>query len=192
MILGDPAVKLRVGVDTSSSEERPAITEIVSHTPAGLADAGAVAPQTQPVSEPVSVTAASASATEIDYGLLDTFRETQASMGAALGQFVDKLGNFLGAALDEATSLEIATYVSEDMSEIEYERGEFKGASLRAFTRIEIDGDTLICVPEQDGVVDTDLWEIHMDMVQQAQTSRAELLKTVVSAATGLVDLIKP
>ena len=37
------------------------------------------------------------------------------------------------------------------------ERGGFSGARLRALTRIEIDGDTLICVPEQDGVVDTDL-----------------------------------
>jgi len=53
-------------------------------------------------------------------------------------------------------------------------------------------GDSLICVPETEGEVDTALWKIHMDMVQQAQVSRAELLKTVVSAATGLVDLLKP
>ena len=98
----------------------------------------------------------------------------------------------MSIALDEASSLEVKTYVSEEMSQVSYERGEFSGAKLRALTRIEIDGDTLLCVPEQDGEVDTGLWEVHKDMVQQAQASRAELLKTVVSVATNLVDLIKP
>jgi hypothetical protein len=31
-----------------------------------------------------------------------------------------------------------------------------------------------------------------MDMVNQAQASRAELLKTAISAASGLVSLLKP
>jgi hypothetical protein len=127
-----------------------------------------------------------------DYGLMDSLKQAQAGMGAALQQFVTKLGDFLGKALDEATSLEVSTYVSEDMSEVRYEGGKFSGARLRALTRMEIDGDTLICIPEEGGEVDTALWKIHMDMVQQAQANRAELLKTIVSAASGLVDLIKP
>ena len=44
----------------------------------------------------------------------------------------------------------------------------------------------------QIGEVDTDLWKIHLEMVQQAQASRAELVKTAVSAVTGLADLLKP
>jgi hypothetical protein len=123
-----------------------------------------------------------------DYGLMDSLKGTS----AALGQFVSKLGDFLGKALDEATSLEVSTYVSDDMAEVRYEGGKFSGARLRALTRMEIDGDTLICIPEEGGEVDTEVWKIHMDMVQQAQASRAELLKTIVSAASGLVDLIKP
>jgi hypothetical protein len=56
---------------------------------------------------------------------------------------------------------------------------------------IDIGGDTLVCVPEKDGEVDTAVWNIHLEMVKQAQSSRAELLKTLVSAATGLVNLVK-
>ena len=63
---------------------------------------------------------------------------------------------------------------------------------MRALSYIKIDGDTLICVPEVEGEVDTELWRIHMDAVQQAQVSRAELLKTVVSAVAGIGGLLKP
>jgi hypothetical protein len=37
-----------------------------------------------------------------------------------------------------------------------------------------------------------ELWKVHTDMVQQAQANRMEFLRTVVSAASGLVNLIKP
>jgi hypothetical protein len=192
VIIGDPAVRLMTGNDAAADAQRPVIPEITglpkpssTTTVTESAVTSTIAPAGPPPAE-------SAQALPDDYGLMDSFKQAQASMGSALGQFVEKLGTFLSTALEEATSLEIATYVSEDMSSVDYKDGHFTGANLRALTRIEIDGDTLICVPERDGEVDTELWEIHVDMVQQAQASRAELLKTVVSAATNLVDLIKP
>jgi hypothetical protein len=125
-------------------------------------------------------------------GVFDALGQARTNLSNTMQKFIGNLGEFLNKALDEATSLEVSTYVSDDMSEVKFEGGRFTGAQLRALTRIEIDGDTLICVPESGGELDTELWKIHMDMVQQAQTSRTELLKTVVSAATGLVDLLKP
>jgi hypothetical protein len=186
VIIGDPAVRLSTQDRNGRDVERPTIPEITSPP---LSESPKTSPASEKVPQPVMGTTTDEL---IDYGLLDSFKQAQASMGASLGEFVGKLGDYLGTALDEATSLEIATYVSDDMAEVKYERGRFSGARLRALTRIEIDGDTLICVPEEDGDVDTELWDIHMDMVGQAQASRAELLKTVVSAATGLVDLLKP
>jgi hypothetical protein len=59
-------------------------------------------------------------------------------------------------------------------------------------THVKIDGDTLVCVPEDAGEVDSELWRIHMEMLAQAQNSRMELLKTAISAVTGLANLIKP
>jgi hypothetical protein len=123
---------------------------------------------------------------------MDSYRQAQAGLSASLQDFVAKLGVFLGKALVEATSLEVSTYVSEDMGAVRYADGRFTGAQLRALTRIGIDGDTLVCVPETGGELDAELWRIHVEMVQQAQASRSELLKTVVSAASGMVDLLKP
>jgi hypothetical protein len=203
IVLGDPAVRLAVGKGSTEAAERPTIPEI-ARLPAGIPEG---IPEGIPsgMPEPVSVvtvttrqTVAAQSATGAEstsleeFGLLDSFKQVQVNLSGTLQDFVGKLGDFLGKALDEATSLEVATYVSEDMNAVKYEAGRFSGARLRALTRIEIDGDSLICIPENEGELDTALWKIHMDMVQQAQISRAELLKTVVSAATGLVDLLKP
>jgi hypothetical protein len=124
----------------------------------------------------------------VDYGLGDTL----ASLRGGLQQLGNKLGDFLSKALDDATSLEVSTYVSDNISAVKYENGKFSGARLRAVTRVNIDGDTIVCVPEEDGEVDIDLWNVHLQMLQQAQTSRSELLKTAVSAVTGLTGLLKP
>ncbi len=198
LILGDPAVRLSAGEQVSADGEREALVDLINRS---VEQADAVPPE-PPASSPQPEPAAPGGVAEpatpvgspagVDYGLIDNFRNAQAKMGDALGEFVEKLGGFLGKALDEATSLDIATYVSEEMDDVKFSGGTFSGAKLRALTRIEIDGDTLICVPEEDGELDTELWGIHMDMVRQAQESRAELLKTAVSAASNIVNLIKP
>jgi hypothetical protein len=193
ILLGDPAVRLSVGNGGEVATQRPAIPEIATGEAAPLDFVSGVptAPP-QPEPAPVELAPVPTGAAGVDYGLMDNFRQVQSSLGDTLQNFVSRLGEFLSKALEEASSLEVATYVSEDMSAVKYEAGRLSGAQLRALTRIEIDGDALICIPESDGEVDTALWKIHVEMVQQAQASRAELLKTVVSAATGLVDLLKP
>jgi hypothetical protein len=183
MVLGDPAVRLMVGERAAEKEERPVLTEIVTHQPAPQI----AAPSTGSVDSNLSGPYMGE-----EYGLGDTFRQASTNLGAGLQQLFTKLSDFLGKALDDATSLEVATYISENMSQVEYKDGRFTGAQLRALTHVKIDGDTLVCVPEVDGEVDTALWQIHLEMLQQAQASRAELLKTVVSAATGLGNLLKP
>jgi hypothetical protein len=122
----------------------------------------------------------------------DSFKQVQSGVSTSLQEFVNKLGTFLTQALDDAATLEVTTYMSNDIDEVKYENGKFQGASLRAVTRMKMDGDTLVCIPEQAGEVDMELWKVHTDMVQQAQANRMEFLRTVVSAASGLVNLIKP
>jgi hypothetical protein len=198
-ILGDPAVRMMVAETEQKIVERSTI-ELVSRpepqfemTGGGVlpaqAGSGDVAGNGSPASteQPALLDDAS-----LDYGLADGLRQMQANMGASVQQFMNNLGGFLSRALDDAASLEVSTYVSDDLSNVRYESGRFTGARLRALTRIKIDGDTLVCVPETDGEVDTELWRIHLDMLQLAQTSRADLLRTVVSAATGLAGVAKP
>lgn len=181
---------------SESKRSRP--TADIPAMPADLA-AQAAAPSVsepaaalQPVPAPPAAPAVMA-ASEIDYGLLDSLRAGQASVTEATQKFIQKLGEYLSNALDDATSLEVRTYVSEDIGAVTYEKGQFSGnVHLRAITRVNIDGDSLVCVPETDGDLDTAVWTIHMDMLRQAQESRAELMKTMVAAASSLANVISP
>jgi hypothetical protein len=190
LILGDPAVKLRVGDKPEVEAGRPEVITVITPIPAG----GPAPVEREPgIGVPPSpLESAPAPGGAVDYGLGDVFRQAGANVSSGLGKLVDKLGDFLSKALDDAASLEVATYVSNDVSKVKYEEGRFTGADLRALTHVKIDGDILICVPEEAGEVDTELWRIHLEMLRQAQESRKELLSTAISAVTGLVNLIKP
>jgi hypothetical protein len=186
VVLGDPAVRLCVcPVEESKAvlDERPTIGEITSLQPG--TGQPAFAQEAAPGSPPMTEGA-------VEYLSLDSFKQIQTNVSGSLQNFIAKLGDTLSRALEDATSLEVSTYTSDNMSTVKYEAGRFNGGQLRAVTYMKLDGDTLICVPEEEGEVDTALWKIHMDMVNQAQASRAELLKTAISAASGLVSLLKP
>ncbi len=171
--------------------EIPAMPEDLTSAAAAPVPEAAPAPTvTVTVTNPA---APAAGAAAVDYGLLDSLRAGQASVTEATQKFIQKLGDYLSAALDDATSLEVRTYVSEDIGTVTYEKGAFGGsARLRAVTRVNIDGDSLVCVPETSGELDTSVWAVHLDMLRQAQDSRAELLKTIVSAASGLANIFTP
>lgn len=105
--------------------------------------------------------------------------------------FVDKVVSTLGRVIDDATTLEVRTYVSSDARAAAGTDRETlaKTGDLRAFTRIRIDGDMDVIVPENDGVVDTQLWSLHVELVKQAQQNRAELLKAVLSSLSSLTGI---
>jgi hypothetical protein len=71
------------------------------------------------------------------------------------------------------------------------ERRQLHGAELRAYTRISLDGDTIVCVPERNGEIDQAVFELHLSMVARAQETRAELMKTIIHAASSLVGFTK-
>jgi hypothetical protein len=187
MIIGDPAVRLMVAEET-------AITELLSDPPVTGPQATTPVPEVGTTPQPVPVPGAQPGAAPVyvDYGLGDTFRKAGTSLSDGLQTMVSKLSDFLGKALDDAATLEVSTYVSDDIASVEYKDGAFTNTRLRAVTRVKIDGDTMVVVPETDGEVDADLWKIHLEMLQQAQTSRTELVKTAVSAVSGLTGMLKP
>ncbi|HEX8685704.1 MAG TPA: hypothetical protein VF654_04355, partial [Pyrinomonadaceae bacterium] len=104
----------------------------------------------------------------------------------------ERLSAAVQKAVGDASTLEVMTFVAEDMDGVKYEGGRFGGgAKLRAVTRISLDGDVQVCVPVEDGQIDEALWKVHSDAVQGAQANRAEMIKTLASAATGLFDVFK-
>jgi hypothetical protein len=55
---------------------------------------------------------------------------------------------------------------------------------------MELGGDTQVLVPRSDLGVDQELWAIHMAMVAQAQTNRAEMFKAIAQVASGLLSAV--
>jgi hypothetical protein len=197
IILGDPAARLPVGSASAAAAERPTIE------PVRLEARPAPAPQPEPQPAPAAATterptpAPQPGGEAVAYGLFDggVLKEAQENLARMLAQVSERVGHTIQHAIDDASSLEVSTYVSRDMEQVEYdtEQGRFTGgARLRALTRISIDGDTMICLPEdEDGELDLALWQIHTEMVRRAQENRTELLRTAFAAVGGLLDPLK-
>jgi hypothetical protein len=197
-LLGDPAVTLKFEGKEMTKAERASISEILSNAPAPLVEAS-TAFQPDIVDRGPEVKAALAGP-NVDYSIGNLLGRRQSAeegestprLGEQLRDFMNKVGTYLSEALDDASSLEISTYVSEDLTGAKFDNKtkSMTNAELRAFTRINIDGDTVVCLPKKDGEVDREVWDIHMEMVKLAQESRAELMKTVVNAAASLVNIL--
>ena len=159
-----------------------------------MASATPVSVHEHPPSEPVAAsppTQAEAASVNGE----DTPRPAQEQLTDTLTQLVDWLSNALKNALDSSSSLEVSTFISDDMEGVDYDpkTHTFTGtAKLRALTRISFTGDVSLCLPEKEGKIDQDIWAIHAKMVEQAQAQRTEMLKALVPAATELLKVAKP
>ncbi len=190
--VGDPAVRLAAGGKPTDESERSRLGALVSHHPASLS--GAASGFQPDVVERAPTAGVVTSVSNADYGVAELFKKDDAggaNLSQSLKSFVDKLGDTLSRTLDDATSLEISTYVATDLAKVKYKDGKFTHCELRAMTRVSLDGDTLVCVPEKDGQVDNSVWEMHIAAVEQAQKNRADLMSTIVDAATNLAGLLK-
>ena len=161
----------------------PVTGAAVSAMTVGSAVIAADADDTPP--RPAQPTGAGAGG-EVDFGV----RETATELAGALGELVAGVARAVQAAVADAASLRVVTYTSENLEAATYDKGtgRFGGnARLRAVTRLTIDGDTLLLLPEEDGAVDDAVWAVHAEAVARAQAYRTELLKAALSAAAGLL-----
>jgi len=192
-IIGDPAVRLVVGTQTINEAARPTIRPV--SLPA-MPTPDISIKESERVIEKITITETTTEATATDYGLLDVpgLRQTQQRLTDALQRFSDQLSKSLQKAIDETASLQVSTYTSDDLSGVQYNPSskQFEGtAKLQALTRINLNGDTAVCLQEKDGTLDETLGKIHQAAVTQAQTHRTELLKLTVSTATDLLKVFK-
>jgi len=122
--IGDPAVRLAIGDKETALPERQKLGSLVSQVPANLKNA-TVSFQPDVEDRTPAVPAATGSAPSENFGLLDGFKKpetpatgeapaaTTSGMGESLKGFIDKVSAYLSKALDDATSLEVATYVAD-------------------------------------------------------------------------------
>lgn len=119
-LLGDPAVTLKFEGKETPAAERALLGEIVSKAPASVSGASA---SFQPdIVDRVPVVKSASGGAGDDFGILDSFKkpaaggESSPRLSAQLREFMDKVGKYLSDALDDAASLEISTYVAEDLA----------------------------------------------------------------------------
>ncbi len=79
-----------------------------------------------------------------DYGVLDSVRGAAASLQDA----AQRIGSWLADSFQTVTSVRVSTFVSDNIADVKFENGTFTGAKLRAMTVASLDGNTVVCVPE--------------------------------------------
>ncbi|WP_298818793.1 C25 family cysteine peptidase [Chloroflexus sp.] len=147
--------------------------------------AGSLPPETPVI--PVTLPDAAAS-----FGLFGNKpAEAVQKLTESLQQFGERLATTLQQVIADAAHLEVETYVAVAPETIDYRQGDFSGATLRAVTRMSLDGDTQVLVPVSDEGIDERLWAIHVSMVQQAQANRAEMVRAIAAAVAGLLSALQ-
>lgn len=169
---GDPAVRLFVTADPAKIQ-RPAPRETIV---------------VQPPDAPASSTTPAGA---VAFGPLDFLKSNPDPGTSTLQQIIERLTTKLSETIDSVTTLEVLTYTASDLSAIRFDSSGISGAHLRAVTRIGINGNTINCMPEKDGQIDTSLWQVHADMVAKASSTRSEMLKLAASATASLASSFK-
>lgn len=176
VILGDPAVRLPLAAP--EAQPRPALSES-----APLVGMPPGTPPPPPTSSP----------TPAEEELAFALRRQRSRLGESIQQLTEKLSEALGQAAAEISSLEVRTYRCPDLEGVTFERGRPRGErQLLALTRISFDGDMDVLVPEKEEGIDMDTWQVHRDMVHEAQQNRTQFLTLMAEMAIRLVDLLKP
>ena len=101
--------------------------------------------------------------------------------------WLDRLTQTLTDLAKDISSITVRTYSAEDVGRAVANTDDIgQVGQLRAYTRIAIDGDTDVCVPTVEGKVDRTLWQLHQQVVDQAQTHRNAMIETLVGSVSGL------
>jgi hypothetical protein len=180
-VIGDPAVRLVTG-DVESGpveiERNPVSEEILK---------SAVATEIAPVAVEKEAESFGGLQTIFSGGEV----EERGGLSGTLENVVARIGATLEAVVNGLTTVEVATYVSDNVANVEFKDGAFVGAKLRARTRLGMDGKTVNLVPETNGKVDEALWGVHMASVDKAVANRSEMIKLAATAASSLLSAIK-
>jgi hypothetical protein len=179
VVIGDPAVRIPFALpDETPAEERPDLGTISAPTatlPVVEAQAAVPSPEAPMDAESFAVA----------FGMRDQFNDLTGS----IRKFTDQLATALKDAAADIMTMEVKTYAVDDLEAVA--QGDREQAELRALTRIEFDGDIQVYVPGKGGEMSDDLRQMHLEMVREAQTNRAEFLSAMAEMATNLLKSLK-
>lgn len=109
--------------------------------------------------------------------LTQKLRTTMTDLGKRLSEFVARIA-----------TLEVRTYLADEITDPKSTQDDpFSSARLCAMSRISLGGDTQVVIPVTAGRLDTVVWDVHAQAVEQAQANRAAMLKAIGELLAGLV-----
>ena len=185
VVIGDPAVRLPIAMPDESPVERPRLGTI--SIPGGEGRPKPTAPKPPPIPGGEPEEPGAGESFDVAFGLRDQFSDLTDS----LKKFTEKLADALGKAAENILTLKVETYSTEDVDAVA--QGDKGKAQLRAYTRVAFDGDMEVYVPEKTGGgVDSELWQVHLDTVGEAQKNRAQFMQAMAEMATNLLKSLKP
>ncbi|MFO0650019.1 MAG: hypothetical protein U0326_27610 [Polyangiales bacterium] len=194
VVTGDPAVRLRLGEPGAVTVRAPIEVRSAVSTASTVTETSK--PAEAPAATPFESLEGKGELESKHFGLFgsSTPKEEPAELSAdelvevktdPFRGFAEKVVGTLGKIVSDATTLEVRTFVSNTSAAMAVPAEGTPMAQLRAWTRIKLDGDIDVCVPQQDGQLDTTLWALHVEMVKQAQTHRAEMIRMLLGAVGG-------
>ncbi len=180
VIIGDPAVRLPIAADAAKSAPRPEIETVTIRTRLDV---------TPPKANEFRA-AFGQTPSDVDFGFFD---DARTKLRDTLQQCAGKLSAAISEAVQDIGTLEVTTYASPDLTSVaQTPSTQIPGtANLRARTLIKLDGDIITVIPEKQGEVDQKIWEIHKEMVKQAQDQRAKFFETLTTTVSGLLNVLK-
>ncbi|HOT91995.1 MAG TPA: hypothetical protein PLJ78_07875 [Anaerolineae bacterium] len=107
----------------------------------------------------------------------------------SLKQFASRIAGAIEQITQDILTLEVRTYTRDDLRGIAVNNPE--DAELRAVTFVDFDGDIRNYVPTTTEGVDEELWQIHRDMVREAQLNRTQFVSALAKMAGDLLDTFK-
>lgn len=123
-------------------------------------------------------------------------RSSEAPPAASPNDFGSQFMGTLKKIMADLTSLEVATYVTygDEAGEITVEvEGSSYPAYLQAYTKISLDADTIALLPAkkqgEDIVVRGELYDIHMEHVEQAKATRQAMLDSMFKAISSVLEI---
>lgn len=160
-VLGDPAVRLPLDGPISPVPDPRQILEIRTPSPAPAEPSRALP------AEPAGAFAAESS--------------QDAAAGALPASLPEALADALARARERGFTLEISTWSAADLSVVRFDGERPTGATLRALTRMSLDGQTTVVLPESGGTLDASAWETHLQAMQEAWKARVALIEVLSS-----------
>ena len=118
----------------------------------------------------------------------------------AISKFTPDLAAKAESFVNDITTLEVRTFTapSEQFTSLAAGGIDLEGPidssrmQLRAYTKINFDCDTTICLPvDGNNQVDRSVWDMHQTMVDQALKNRQEMLRTMGDALSSALKALQ-